>query len=77
MSLLGKIVNLKFTARTRASILDTSPINSVDDILAIINSLDHKDYLINYIHYIKRYEPSFLYEYCYKPVLRNETGLKA
>ena len=69
--LLRKIINSNSIVGTRATILDTSFINSVDDILTIINNLNHKDYLIDYIHYIRKYEPSFLYEYCFKSILEN------
>ncbi len=69
MTLLEKIINLKSTARTRALILDTSPVNSIDDALAIISNIDHGGYLKDYIYYIRKYEPSFLYEYCFKSIL--------
>lgn len=67
--LLKEVVDVGSKAMTRARILSTSPIDSVDDVLTIMNKLNHEEYLANYIWYVRRYEPSFIYEYCLRSIL--------
>ncbi len=66
--ILKRMINIKLTSRTRtrASILYISPINNIDDVVELIKDLQHKDYIIDYMCYLRHNELSFFYKYCFK-----------
>ena len=68
ISILKRIINMESIprARTRASILYNSLINSVDDIVDLLKNLQHEDYVIAYMHYLQNNELFFFYKYCFK-----------
>ncbi len=63
--ILRKIVSTESISgiRTRASILYISSINSVDGIVDMIKSLPHRNYVAEYIHYLRDSDLSF-YKHC-------------
>jgi len=66
ISILKRVINMEFisSTRTRSRILYTSPINSVDDLVDLIKSLQYKDYIFDYMCYLQNNELSFFYKYC-------------
>ena len=72
ISILKKLINIKSLSRTgtRASILYTSPINSIEEVVDLIKSLQHKDYIIDYMRCLQNNELSFFYKHCFKQYVR-------
>ena len=59
-----KLNIIKSLSRTGTSILYTPPINTVEGAVDLIKSLQHKDYIIDYVRYLQNNELSFFYKHC-------------
>jgi len=73
ISILRRVINIESISRTRtrASILYTSLINSVDDVMDLIKSLQHNNYIIGYMCYSQNNELSFFYKHCFRQYINN------